>query len=189
MANTDASLARESCNTYSVTNNESAFNVGYKVSSIVGSTVTLLYTSGELEPDDVEEYEFASDGIYQVVIGTWQTGVLIKLDYYVVIVYCDIQTCMLSFIKELVCNTDTDCQACTDKFQKVLYYYNALALSFYAFLAIQNDIYVNNYVLSSLDEEILAQLASAQDLIDQMTNYCTCLNALSDDGESDCGCH
>ena len=189
MANTDATLTRTACNTYTITNVEAEATIGFVVKELVDGVLTTVYTSGSINPEEDESYTFENDGIFQITIG-WSGSPLTNTDNYIVIIYCAVETCMLNYINSIVCDLDTDCAKCTAEFEKVLYYYNALNQTWFVFMAIQNDIYVNNYIFTgTLSAETLANLATASDLLTQITNYCNCLSLITDStGSSGCGC-
>lgn len=189
MPNSPATLTRTSCNTYTIENTSEEIALGYVVKELVDGALVTRYTSGSLSAGSSADYVFDNDGVFEITIG-WYGSPLTNTDVYVVIIYCAAETCMLNFIKTIVCDLDTDCAACTAKFEKVLYYYNALNQTWFVFMAMLNDVYVNNYLFTgTLSEEDLVNLSSASDLLTQMSNYCNCLSLITDStGSSGCGC-
>lgn len=189
MPNAPATLTRTSCDTYTIENTSDEIAIGYVVEELVDGEFVASYTSGSISAGDSVEHVFDSDGIYQITIG-WYGTPLTSTDVYVVIIYCTVEACVLNFLRTILCELDTDCAACTAKFEKVLYYYNALNQAWFVFLAMQNDIYVNNYLFTgTLTEAEITNLSTASDLITQMENYCSCLSLITDStGSSGCGC-
>jgi hypothetical protein len=189
MANHDVTIERTACDTYKITN-ASEYGISIKVEKLNVNTY-----EEELEWTDIEvagdyTYEFTTgDGVYRLTIA--QTGpelTYIDPDYYEIVIYCAIQTCMLSIMKNLVCsNNVVDCTVPNSKYGQKLYFYNSLMLTWYVFMLELNAIQTLNWAYTTLDPNDLDRLSDVNSLITRMESYCACVTAI-DGSTSDCGC-
>lgn len=187
--NNAATISRESCTVYSVTNDEEEVTLKFTVSRLTDSTFSVIHTSDVIDPEEVVEYTIVGDGIYRIIVYTWQseTETLIKPDYYDIVVDCSVINCMVELIKYTVCNHSDDCcDDCGEHNIKVMYRYNSLMNTYYLYMMKLNGVYVNNWAYTELsDSTTIPLLASISDLQTQLSDHCACVTELTD---GDCGC-
>lgn len=188
MPNTLATLTRQSCLVYRITNDDEDDQVGYIISKLNDTgTYDIIVTSSPIAIAAYGEYTFIDDGVYKIQLGTYQvsTGTYIKLDDYVVVIDCAVTTCKVNYIRSLICNPP-DCSDCTEYFNKKLYLYNNLMTVWNVYTLQLGDIYVQNENYPLIDDTDITALTDISELLTQMTAYCECLSFLED--SEDCGC-
>lgn len=183
--NNAVTIVRSDCDTYTVTNDEAVNNIGVRLDEFVDGAFVAGSWSAAKKPTETETVDISSDGVWRIVVGEDDgAGGFINLDYYDLVIYCALQTCMISFIETLLCTSSVDCTNTTQNYKDTLYIYNAFMTNYYVFMLELNGVYVNNFGYTVLDPNDLTRFTDIEALLTRMTEYCACLS-LDDD---DCGC-
>ncbi len=186
----------EACHSYTITNNgtSSDDDVTYTITDldnvVIGDNLNV-----ELVFDSSKTFTTTEDGVYLVIVKDVDDVIIRQ---YVILDICDILKCVTARILAILC-VDCDCQTndCVD-YCKLNYELQRIHLLGFDLLNRINREYRLNSYYTTIDEAKILELATAQDIIDKLNNYCsncgtdtvnfgTVLNNTST-SNSDCGC-
>lgn len=177
-------IKQDDCSHYTITNN-SLDIVTFTVSSLDGTTVedgTLTEISTtELEANTSATLTFDTDGIYVI---SQENG-----DSNIIAIYCQLESCLLGYVKLLACKDMTkkcDCEDC-GCVELDYYNFNALMLSaFTYFNLIQQSDFLQTYSISDIEEGKLAELYEIKTFFEKFEVYCDSCPETTD-GCGNCG--
>lgn len=113
------------------------------------------------------EFTFSGDGVYQVVEQGGET--------YNIIIYSNVEATYLGLMKQIHNTADCGCNS-SDSIK--LYYYNAIAMNFYLFLAMINSTYIENWIYTAVNTDELQNLLCLSDVITKITELGEAANLL-----------
>lgn len=129
-------------------------------------------------------HDFETDGAYQVTSVTDPPQP--EDTIYTLIVSEDVNAALLASIEQLLCTC-----GCSEwkkgKKEEAMYYFNSLAINYYAYLSIVNEQTVDAFLFGILDPNQLQDVACLQKIIDRINELATCSGLITDPCE-DCNC-
>jgi hypothetical protein len=180
------SVTKEDCGLFTITNRSNTQSETYQLYKF-GNDIELgestLVESVTLSPLYDKTFSL-TDGLYGIKIGE---------TLQIIPVYCAIETCLLTYTKDIVCSSCGKCGDCACEDTKTMENFNKFMLIAYNVFAIIHSNYFLSTLFNTSDiEEVKAaypndveKLFTLVDLIDKAREYCTPCNT-AESGCSSC---
>jgi len=166
------------CNTFNISNKSSATDMSFNITDLEGNVVN---QGGALQPGASIQATFKQFGLYIVNVTYTRDNVIVQ-EKYVLNGYCELEACLSQYIMDLLCVVPDRCNPCPPETElnQVLLLYNAYFMKV-------NKLFATNNFYTALEDGLLAELTSIQQIMDKIYNFCSRKNCLN--GENSAFAH